>query len=85
MRAPTCLKRHALVAALAFAAGAALDQTHPAPGPNKPPPTTSPLAKPGTGVVINPTTEQCREGWNPSFKRTRAEFDAYCAQMTASK
>jgi hypothetical protein len=79
------LRRHVLFAALAFAAGAALAQNQPAPGPTKPPPTTSPLAKPGTDMVINPTTEQCREGWNPGVKWTRAEFDAHCAQMKASK
>ncbi len=79
------LRRHVLLAALAFAAAAALAQTQPAPGPTKPPPTSSPLAKPGTDMVINPTTQQCREGWNPSLKWTRAEFDAHCAQMKASK
>jgi hypothetical protein len=83
MRTP--LRRHVLLAALAFTAGAALAQNQPAPGPTKPPPTTSPLAKPGADMVINPTTAQCRAGWNPSLKWTRAEFDAHCAQMKTSK
>ena len=76
-----------LLIAVASAAIAtmAIAQTQPLPGPTKPPPSDSPLAKPGADMVINPTTEQCREGWNASLKWTKEQFESHCAQMKASK
>ena len=50
-------------AALAHVSGFALAQAsrrRPAP------PRLPPLSKPGSDMVINPTVEECRVGWNPS-------------------
>ena len=76
---------HAIAILLAATASHALAQTQPQPGPTKPPPITSPLTKPGTDMVINPTTEECQGGWNPSLKWTKEQFDSHCEQMKASK
>ena len=47
---------HAIAVFLLATGTAALAQTQLQPGPTKPPPTTSPLTKPGADMVINPTT-----------------------------
>ena len=73
------------VASAMTATTIAFAQTQPPPGPNKPPPTNSPLAKPGADMVINPTIEECRMGWNASLKWTKEQFENHCAQMKASK
>ena len=75
---------HAIGVLALAAATAALAQTQPQPGPTKPPPTTSSLNKPGD-MVINPTTEECRVGWNPGLKWTKEQFESHCEQMKASK
>jgi hypothetical protein len=62
--------------------GLALAQTSPTPGPTKPEPTPAPMAK---DIVLNPTLEQCRAGWNPSLKWTREKFEAQCGRMKAPK
>lgn len=77
--------RTGLAITCAMAAATALAQTQPSPGPTKPPPVSSPLEKPGTDMAINPTTEQCREGWKPSLKWTKAQFDRLCAQIDTGK
>jgi hypothetical protein len=74
---------HAIAILLAALATTALAQTQPHPGPTKPPPTTSPLSKSGTD--INPTTEECRAGWNGDLKWTKEQFESHCEQMKASK
>jgi hypothetical protein len=72
-------------AALAHVSGFALAQTSPTPGPTAPPPQPSPLSKPGSDMVINPTVEECRVGWNPELKWTREQFETFCVQMKAAK
>ena len=75
-----------LVAAIVmWAAGPALAQTSPTPGPTNPNPESNPLSKPGTDLVINPTTEECEKGWRTDLKWTREQFDAFCVQMKTSK
>lgn len=75
----------ATAAVLALGAAAALAQTSPTPGPNRPEQSSSPLSKPGTDMVINPTEEECRAAWNPRLKWTREQFENYCAQMRSAK
>lgn len=60
-------------------------QTSPTPGPTNPVLAGSPLPKPGSGLVINPTTEECEQGWRPGLKWTKAQFETFCAQMKISR
>jgi hypothetical protein len=61
----------------------ALAQTQ-APGPtNLTPP--NPQAQPGATMVINPTEQDCRRGWDPSLKWTRQQFEEFCTRLGASK
>jgi hypothetical protein len=64
---------------------AGLAQTSPTPGPTMPTPPNQPLAKPGTDLVINPTTEECQKGWDPSVKWTKEQFAEFCAKLKAAK
>ena len=59
----------------------------PQPGPNNPapPPGGNPQAQPGATIVINPTVEECRQGWNSSMKWSKEQFDHFCATLQASK
>lgn len=82
--------------ALAFASSAALllgvsvslgqGAPSPQPGPTNPaPPPGNPQAQPGATIVINPTVEECRQGWNSSMKWSKEQFDHFCATLQASK
>jgi hypothetical protein len=58
----------------------------PQPGPINPaPPPGNPQAQPGATIVINPTVEECWQGWNSSMKWTKEQFDHFCATLQASK
>jgi hypothetical protein len=57
----------------------------PTPGPTNPTPPPNPQAKPGATAVINPTTDQCRKGWDASMKWTKQQFDEFCTKLKASK
>jgi hypothetical protein len=59
----------------------ALAQTQ-APGPTNP---TNPQAQPGATMLINPTEQECREGWNSSLKWTKEQFDEFCSKLRASR
>jgi hypothetical protein len=72
-------------AVLACGAGSGFAQTSPRPGPTSPPPPNQPLAKPGADAVINPTTEECRNGWDPTLRWTKEQFEEFCAKMKAAK
>ena len=41
--------------------------------------------KPGATMVINPTEDECRMGWNQTLKWTKEQFEQFCAKMKASK
>ena len=45
----------------------------------------SPQSKPTSDLVINPTTEQCKKGWEAAMKWTKEQFEQLCAQMRAAK
>jgi len=83
------LKAVAIVATLAVVTAAhtrlADAQTSPTPGPTNPTPAPNPLSKPGTDLVINPTNEECQQGWRLGLKWTQEQFEAFCTQMKTSK
>jgi hypothetical protein len=54
--------------------------------PASPPkPVANPQSKPGATIVINPTEDECRSGWNASLRWTKEQFDAFCSQLKTSK
>ena len=40
---------------------------------------------PGHDLAINPTTEECKKGWEAAVKLTKEQFEQLCAQMQAAK
>jgi hypothetical protein len=46
---------------------------------------TLPVPKGGESMVLNPTQDECKAGWRPGLKWTKAQFDKFCAQMEISK
>ena len=46
---------------------------------------TSQQSKPGHDLAINPTTEECKKGWEAAVKLTKEQFEQLCAQMQAAK
>lgn len=46
---------------------------------------TSQQSKPGYDLVINPTTEECKKGWEAAVKWTKEQFEQLCAQTQAAK
>ena len=77
-------------AALLWAAsvGASLGQAAPSPqpGPTNPSlPSTNPQAQPGATIVVNPTLEEGRQGWNATLKWTKEQFQHFCTTLQSSK
>jgi hypothetical protein len=68
-------------AAVIFAATPALGQGPPK--PTKPPPAEP--TRPQTGIVINPTAEECQAGWNSGLAWTKEQFESFCAKLKAAK
>jgi hypothetical protein len=75
----------AVAASMVVVGGLVLAQTSPMPGPTRPEPAHGPLARADVDIVVNPTLEQCRAGWNPTLRWTRDEFQAHCAKMQTAK
>jgi hypothetical protein len=77
-----------VVCGLLLATGA-LAQTSPPPGPTVPdkaiPEKMLPVPRPGDDMVLNPTLEECRAGWRPGLKWTKAQFEKFCTQLDISK
>lgn len=46
---------------------------------------TSQQSRPGHDLVINPTTEECKKGWEATMKWSKEQFEQLCAQMRAAK
>lgn len=90
-QAKTAIRPVAFIVAVALAAALqpcvvpAAAQTSPTPGPTNPNAPPNPLSKPGTDLVINPTADQCEEGWRPGLKWTREQFETFCTQIKTSK
>ena len=62
----------------------AFAQTSPTPGPTNPVP-PNPQSKSGATIVINPTEEECKRGWNPGLRWTKEQFDQFCSKLGSSK
>ena len=78
------LGRAALASAgLTLFAAASLGQSVPSPGPIKPPPRVE--NPKGKSIVINPTEQECKRGWNPSMRWTKEQFHDFCGKMGTSK
>jgi hypothetical protein len=75
----------AVAASMVVVGGLVLAQTSPTPGPTRPEPTPGPIARSDKNIVVNPTLEQCRVGWNPTLRWTRDEFQAHCAKMQTAR
>jgi hypothetical protein len=67
---------------LVLLSAASFAQAVPSPGPVKPP---SPTERPGKSIVINPTEEECKRGWQPSTRWTKEQFDDFCGKLGTSK
>lgn len=59
-------------------APAASAETAPSSQPN-------PQTKPGGTIVVNPTQEECKRGWNAQMRWSKDQFEAFCARLGASK
>lgn len=59
-------------------------QSTPAPGPTNPIP-PNPQSQPGATIVINPTLEECRRGWEPSMRWTQDQFQQFCTKLSEAK
>jgi DNA-binding response OmpR family regulator len=46
---------------------------------------TSQQSKPGHDLAINPTTEECRKGWEAAVKLTKKQFELLCTQTQAAR
>ena len=46
---------------------------------------TSQQSTPAHDLGINPTTEECKKGWEAAVKLTKEQFERLCAQMQAAK
>jgi hypothetical protein len=76
----------ALLLGVSVSAGLGQGAPSPQPGPTNPaPPPGNPQAQPGATIVINPTVEECRQGWNGNMKWSKQQFDHFCATLQASK
>jgi hypothetical protein len=46
---------------------------------------TSQQSTPGHDLVINPTTEECKKGWEAAVKLTKKQFELLCTQTQAAR
>lgn len=76
--------RYAALLAVAVCASPALAQNAPSPGPTNPS-VPNPQAKPGATIVVNPTEQECRQGWSNGMRWTKEQFDQHCTKLGASK
>ena len=78
------LKAVSAIALVLGGATAIFAQVLPPPTPGATNPTPS-ATKPGADLVINPTDEECKKGWNAGLKWTREQFEQFCAAARAAK
>ena len=46
---------------------------------------TSQQSTPGHDLASNPTTEECKKGWEAAVKLTKEQFGLLCSQMQAAR
>lgn len=83
------IKQGAATAAIGcFLAGIAVAQNSPGPttgpGPTNPVP-PNPQSQPGADIVLNPTADECKRGWDGSLRWTKEQFDSFCTRLGTSK
>jgi hypothetical protein len=81
----TSLKAVSATVLVLGAATTIFAQVTPPPSPGPTNPQAAPETKSGTDLVINPTDEECKKGWNASMKWTRERFEQFCATLRAAK
>lgn len=78
-----------VVATIAFWAAStmtAVAQTTPSPSPGPTNPATPGIQSGrGANIVVNPTEDECRRGWNPTMRWTQQQFQEFCTKLGASK
>jgi hypothetical protein len=52
---------------------------------NVPPSTDNPQTKRGGTIVVNPTDDGCKRGWNADMRWTQEQFRQSCAKLNTSK
>ena len=86
LRALAISSSAAVLLVASVSAGIGQSTPSPQPGPTNPTtPPNNPQAHPGATMVINPTVEECRQGWNSAMKWTKEQFDHFCTTLQASK
>jgi hypothetical protein len=81
----TNLKAVSVTVLVLAAATTIFAQVTPPPSPGPTNAQVAPGTKSGTDLVINPTEEECKKGWNASMKWTREQFEQLCATLRAAK
>lgn len=79
-----CLARSVALACILAGAPAIAQTNAPTPGPTHPAP-PNPMTQPGATIRINPTKEQCEQGWNPTTRWTKQQFQEFCTRLRTSK
>jgi hypothetical protein len=74
----------AILALASSGASVAQGTPGPTPGPTNPTP-PNPQAKAGATIVVNPTMDECRKGWETGMKWTKQQFEEFCTRLKASK
>jgi len=74
----------AAILAILLGSAAAVAQDKSVPGPTVPTPPASKRGEMST-MVINPTVEECKAGWNASMRWTQYEFKEMCARLEMSR
>ena len=86
LRALAMSSSAAVLLIASVSAGIGKSTPSPQPGPTNPTtPPNNPQAHPGATMVINPTVEECRQGWNSAMKWSKEQFDHFCTTLQASK
>ena len=79
------LATRTMTSLVALLGGVCLALAQATPGPTPGPTHPNPQTKPGAPIVVNPTEEECRNGWNPTLRWTKEQFEQFCAKLKASK
>ncbi len=74
----------AVCASAGLIATASAQNSPPSTGPTNPT-VIKPTERTPPEIVLNPTLEECRQGWSPGLRWPQDVFDQFCANQKASK